>query len=90
MISLKKSYSGHQWNRCYEVFQDIGVWYYSGNKLKYGGWYPFLSYVKNIHILAEFMMELVALAVKSGWVDGDRYIFMSMFFADGLGFGATL
>ena len=33
---------------------------------------------------------MVAIAVGSGWVGGDRHIFISAFFADGLGFGTAL
>ena len=50
----------------------------------------FLSCGKNRYIFAEFIIELVALAVKSGWVGGDKNIFMSIFFAGGLSFGAAL
>ena len=35
-------------------------------------------------------MEFVALAVKSGWVGGNGNISISIFLADGLGFGADL
>lgn len=35
-------------------------------------------------------MELVALAVKGGGVDGHKNSFMTIFVADGLGFGAAL
>ena len=50
----------------------------------------FLSYVKNRYISAKIIMEFVALAVKSGWVGGNGNIFISIFLADGLGFGADL
>ena len=50
----------------------------------------FLSYGKNKYIFAEFIIELVALAVKSSWVGGDKNIFMSIFFAGGLSLGAAL
>ena len=88
-LSLKRSLSGNQWKRCHRIFLDIEGRYCSGNKLKYGGWYSFLSYVKNKDIFADFIIELAALAVKSGWVSSDKNIFMSIF-TDGLGFGAAL
>ena len=50
---------------------------------------PFLSYVKNRYVFAEFIIELVALAVKNGWAGGDKNIFMSIFFADDLGFWSS-
>ena len=65
-------------------------WFCSGNILKYGGMIPFLSYVKNRHTFAEVIIELAALAVKSLWVGGDKNIFLSIIFVDGLGFGAAL
>ena len=43
------------------------------------GWNPFLSYVKNRYIFVKFIVELVPLAVNSGWGGGDGNIFMSMF-----------
>ena len=79
MVNLEKSFSGNQWKGWYEVFLDIGGWYCSGNKFNYGGWYPFHSYVNNRYMFTEFILELVALAVKSSWADGD--IFMSIFMA---------
>ena len=50
----------------------------------------FLSYVKNRYISAKLIMEFVALAVKSDWVGGNGNISISIFLADGLGFGADL
>ena len=49
-----------------------------------------LSYIKNRYTFAEFIIELVELAVNSACVSGDRNVFMSIFFADDLGFGAAL
>ena len=46
--------------------------------------------MKNRHIFAQFMIELVAPAVKSSQVSDDRDIFMSMLSADGLAFPAAL
>ena len=58
---------------------------------------PFLNewdgtecYVKNRYIFAKFIIALITLAVKSSWVGGDRYIFMSIFSADDLSFAAAL
>ena len=51
---------------------------------------PFLSYTNNRYTFAKFIIELVALIVKRGSIGGDKNIFMSMFFAGGLGFGAVL
>lgn len=49
------------------------------------------SYVMLItDILAKFITDLVALAVKSSWVDSDRDIFMLIFSDVGLGFAAAL
>lgn len=42
------------------------------------------------NILAKFITDLVALAVKSSWVDSDRDIFMLIFSDVGLGFAAAL
>lgn len=41
-------------------------------------------------MFAKAIIELVALAVKSSWVGGNRDIFMSLFSASGLGFAAAL
>ena len=66
--------------------------YYSENKSKYGGWYHVLKSCQEqtIGIFAKFIIELVALAVKSNQISDDRDIFMSMLSADGLGFPAVL
>ena len=42
--------------------------------IKYWGWYPSLSYANNRYIFAEYIIELGILAVKSGWVGGDKSI----------------
>ena len=89
MVSLEKMFLWKSMKAVYEVFPDIGGWYCSGNILKYEGWYSFLSYVKNRFIFAELIIELAALAGKTFWVGGDKNIFMSIYFADGLGFGVA-
>lgn len=49
-------------------------WHYSGRKVKYGDDISILSYAKNEYRFAKIITELVAVAVKTGWVGGDRDI----------------
>ena len=63
--------------------------YYSENK-ENNGTISLLSYVKNSYIFAKFIMELVALAVKSSWVSGITVFSMPIFAVDVLGLAVVL
>ena len=52
-------------------------------------WYPLLHYVKNSYLFDKFVIELVALAVKSGQLGGIADTFMLIFSADTLDFLVT-